>query len=58
MLASRFGAKVVQRPPDLASDAATLDPVIAHAVHAGRGRGLALRCGGDRAADLTVGPAH
>lgn len=32
MLASRFGAKVVHRPADLANDAATLDPVIQHAV--------------------------
>jgi CMP-N-acetylneuraminic acid synthetase/spore coat polysaccharide biosynthesis predicted glycosyltransferase SpsG len=32
MLAGRFGAKVIQRPAELANDAATLDPVVAHAV--------------------------
>jgi len=32
MLSVRFGAKVVDRPGDLANDAATLDPVVHHAV--------------------------
>ncbi len=31
LFASRFGAKVLMRPEDLANDAATLDPVIEHA---------------------------
>lgn len=32
LFAERFGAKVIMRPDDLANDAATLDPVIVHAV--------------------------
>lgn len=34
MLAERFGASVIMRPPELADDVSTLDPVIAHAVSA------------------------
>lgn len=42
MLANRFGAEVIQRPSTLASDAATIDPVIEHAVSAIESQNVAV----------------
>jgi spore coat polysaccharide biosynthesis predicted glycosyltransferase SpsG/CMP-N-acetylneuraminic acid synthetase len=38
LFAERFGAAVIRRPPELAGDAVTLDPVIVHATREAEGR--------------------
>ncbi len=39
-IARRYGAEVVMRPPELAEDAVTLDPVIFHAVQQAEAQGM------------------
>ncbi len=40
VIARRYGAEVVMRPPELAEDSVTLDPVVFHAVHHAEAQGM------------------
>ena len=53
-VSKKFGAEVIMRPDNLASDQVTLDPVVFHAVEEAEGSRQNLRRGDYDAADLAA----